>query len=133
MTNNTVVSVFATAIQNVIDELPPGKDAPDHSTSRRLRKHQFSPQDDLCSKKHGGDFASTLAHDRALHGKKEMYRTLIEVLEAHGPLTSHEISEVLGLANRNKFAPRLSEMKALGMIERTGELRGGAYVLRLVR
>jgi len=62
-----------------------------------------------------------------------MYAILREVLEAHGPLTSHEIAALLNLPNRNSFAPRLTEMRAFGWIERTGEMRGGAHVLRLVR
>jgi len=130
MSTNTE-SVFGSAIQKVIDELPSGKNAPDHSTNRKLRKQRLTPQDDLCAAKHGGDLASTLAHDRAMHGKKVMYQTLTELLEKHGPLTSHEIAAILNLPNRNSFAPRLSEMRAFGWIERTGELRGGAYVLRL--
>jgi hypothetical protein len=130
----TAFTAFSDAIGSVIDELPQGKDAPDHSASRRLRD-RFSPtaDDDLCAGKHGGDFASVLAHDRAKRGKARMYGILREVFDAHGELTTHEIAAVLGEENRNRFAPRLTEMRAYGMVERTGEMRGGCHVLRLVR
>ncbi|MGC2528627.1 MAG: hypothetical protein WA639_12825 [Candidatus Acidiferrum sp.] len=115
--------------------LPDDKSVPNQSTSRKVaqadRRYLPTADADLCAGKHGDDFASVLAHDRAKAGKSRMYAILREVLEAHGPLTTHEIACILGEENRNKFAPRLTEMRAFGWIERTGTMRGGCHVLRL--
>lgn len=116
------------------EALPDDKSAPDHSTSRKVSDvDKRRLPDDLCAGKHGGDYASVLAHDRVKPKKAKMYAILREVLEAHGPLTTHEIACILGEENRNRFAPRLTEMRAYGWVERTGQLRDGCHVLRLVR
>lgn len=106
--------------------------APDHSTSRRVRGTQLPA--DLCAGKHGGDIASALAFERSKHRHSAMFETLRQVFRAHGELTSKEIAAILGVPDKNKFAPRLSDMLIrMKEIERTGLMRGGAHVLRLVR
>jgi hypothetical protein len=117
--------------------LPDDRSAPDHSTSRKVAqsdgRHTPTREDDLCVGKHGGDVASVLAHEKIKPKKAKMYAILREVLDVHGPLTTHEIACILGEENRNRFAPRLTEMRVYGWVERTGEMRGGCHVLKLVR
>lgn len=89
--------------------------------------------DDICYSHHRGDTASVLAHDKAALGKQEMYETLKALFRQHPMgLTSHEIAELLGLPNRNQFAPRLSEMKAAGILRESGEHRNGCHVLKML-
>jgi hypothetical protein len=87
--------------------------------------------DDICGNNHGGNEASELAWERASHFKERKWEIIIDLLRAHDQLTSKEIGQLLGLANPNHYAPRISELKCMGMIRETGERRGGANVLRL--
>lgn len=89
-------------------------------------------RDDICANNHGGDLASNLAFEKARHTRQFMYDTLTDLFMAHGNLTSNEIADLLGLPNRNQFAPRISEMRRAGAVTTTGELRDGCNVLRLV-
>jgi hypothetical protein len=124
---NAAYTAFSDAIASVIDN---GKDAPCH---RRVPKSKRLPND-LCAGKHGGNTASALAFEKSRRGHSEMFETLREVFHAHGELTSKEVAGILGLPDKNKFAPRLSDMLIrTHELERTGEMRNGAYVLRLVR
>jgi hypothetical protein len=98
-----------------------------------LTTHRPVPPDDICSGKHGGNFASVLAHEKAKLGKKEMYSILLDVFRQYPMgLTSHQLSEILGMPNRNQFAPRLSEMKAAGVLRQSEEMRDGCHVLKLL-
>lgn len=87
--------------------------------------------DDICFNKHQGNTASVAAYEKCLHSKAEMFETLKTLFRIYDTLTSHEIADILGISNRNKFAPRLSEMKNAGMLRETGELRNGCHALKL--
>jgi hypothetical protein len=138
MSNDTVFfakrkSVFSEIIQATIDELPETKPAPDHTVSRRLCKnHSPKPGTDLCAGKHGGDEASEAAFVRASTKMRERQQEVIEMLKAHGSLTTADIARIAN-TDRNVYDPRCTELRAMGVIERTGEMRGGCHVLRLVR
>jgi hypothetical protein len=122
-------SAFYDAIQSVLDN---GKAAPDHTVTRRLCKtHTPVPGTDMCAGKHGGDIASSLAFDRASHKTRERQQEVIDMLRAHGPLTTADIARIAN-TDRNVYDPRCTELRAMGVIERTGEMRNGCHVLRLV-
>jgi hypothetical protein len=105
--------------------------APDRSVSRREPR---PPQEDICANKHKGNLASVLAFEKAKHTRSETINMLVELFEAHGgSLTSKEVGQILGQPDKNKFAPRLSDMlHKYHLLEKTDQMRDGAYVLRLV-
>lgn len=105
--------------------------APDRSVSRRTPR---PPQEDICANKHKGNLASVLAFEKAKHTRSKTINMLVELFEAHGGrLTSKEVGQILGQPDKNKFAPRLSDMiHKWHLLEKTDEMRDGAYVLRLV-
>jgi hypothetical protein len=92
--------------------------------------------EDICETKHGGNTASVAAHEKTRHTKLMMYEELTELFRAHGDLTSKQVVELYygnRNHNRNATSPRLSEMKAMGWLEETGQILDGCHVLRLVR
>ena len=116
-------SVFA----KVFDK--PRENAPDRSVSRRTPRPKI---DDVCANRHGGDSASAAAWQKARKGVRQTIEMLIEVFRAHGELTSHEIAEIIGVPNRNSWAPRISDMlHRYNLLEQTGQMRNGCHVLRL--
>jgi hypothetical protein len=89
---------------------------------------------DICRRKHGGDTASVHAYGRAMRGAARMYAILTDLLAAHPEgLTTKQIAVLIGEENRNRFAPRLSEMCSQGLVYKTGELKQGCHVLKLNR
>lgn len=105
--------------------------APDRSVSRREPRPMV---EDICANHHKGNLASELAFQKSKHSHSETIGMLVELFEAHGGrLTSKEVGQILGQPDKNKFAPRLSDMvHKHHLLEQTDEMRGGAHVLRLV-
>jgi hypothetical protein len=87
---------------------------------------------DICENNHGGNLASVLAFERAQAGMLEMRARLLDLFNAHDNLTSKEIGEMLGIQDKNLFAPRLSDLKSEGILYETGQRRDHCNVLRLV-
>jgi DNA-binding transcriptional ArsR family regulator len=88
---------------------------------------------DICRNRHRDNKESRDANPSD-ESKKDKYKTILDLLEIYSAcgLTSKEIS---GLTDKslNAISGRLSELKAMGLIEPTGERREGAAVLRLVK
>ena len=87
---------------------------------------------DVCENNHGGNLASVLAFERAQEGMALMRARLLDLFDAHDNLTSKEIGELLGIDDKNLFAPRLSDMKSEGILYETGQRRDHCNVLRIV-
>src|SRR5205814_1687110 len=87
--------------------------APDRSVSRRTPRHDNG---DICAGKSGNSLASALAFEKAKLGRSEMYATLRELFHAHDDLTTKEIGELLGLQDKNLYAPRCSELFHAGVL-----------------
>jgi len=107
------------------------EDATAPGRGKAAKRHPLP--DDICAAKHGNALASVLAFEKAKLGRQQMYTTLVDLLRQHPMgLTSHEIAEILGLPNRNQFAPRLTELCGMDVCRKTGELRGGCHVVKLL-
>lgn len=106
--------------------------APDRCVSPREPRPASLPED-ICSRKSGNSLASALAYEKAKLSEQEMFRTLLDLFHAHPEgLTSKEVGRLLGISNPNHYSPRLSDLRIRHkLIYRTGELREGAYVLKL--
>src|SRR5271156_4857464 len=127
--SNTHNSAFYEAMSAVIDELPSGKDAPNHRKVM-CKTHSPVPGQDLCTSHHGNNLASVLAHDSVIEGKEKWYEDLRVLFLQYETLTTNEIAVILNTP-KEKFRPRITEMKAAGLIFQTSLLRDGCFVLRL--
>ncbi len=91
---------------------------------------------DACAGKHGGADTSSVAHARVLPGKRRAYQVILEAIRARGArgCTLHELCDLLGKLP-NCLSGRLSEMKALGLLEHALDgagarvRRGGSFAL----
>lgn len=63
--------------------------------------------------------------------KRAMYDWILATLKQHGPLTGAELSRVMGIPF-HRVSGRLTEMRGLGMIRRTGTVRDGGAEVRAV-
>jgi len=82
---------------------------------------------DICERKHGGNAESIAANPSQAAktiGRQEVMNTL-----GYSWLTSKEIASLMG-KDLNCISGRISELKALGMVEKTGVRRGGCAELR---
>jgi hypothetical protein len=89
---------------------------------------------DPSARKHKGNPASVAAHERVKHTKQDTYQRILsrlQVLGSHGA-TSKELAAVQGVPV-HYISGRLSEMKALKLIEENGSRRDGAAVLVINR
>lgn len=78
------------------------------------------PLFDVCEKKHGG--ASDSVDAFATIDKTAGHAIVLGVLKRCGPMTSKEIAAALG-TTINCISGRLSELKVLGTIKKTGVRR----------
>jgi len=85
---------------------------------------------DICDRKHGGDAASVAAYQKVSHVIRERQLEVIALFKEYGELTTAEIAAITG-EDRNVYDPRVCELKAMGILERTGQMRKGCNVLRL--
>ncbi len=85
------------------------------------------PLFDICEARHRRNEESIAAHDRV--NKKAGQSAVLGVL-AHGAATSKEIAATLG-TGLNCISGRISELKMLHKIEKTGIRRDGAAELKL--
>lgn len=92
--------------------------------------------EDVCANRHKGNQESRDANpcqEAKNRGQEEIF-SLIESADFYrsGGLTSKEIGKMLNKP-LNAISGRISELKAMRLIEPTGERRDGAAVLRLIR
>jgi hypothetical protein len=104
--SNTQFTVFSDAIGNVIDELPQGKPAPDHTVSRRIDKSRPRDQD-VCSPK----TAESAAARPGKHKRDQDRQALYDFFCAIGPqgATRETAMEAVGL-HTNSGYPRCFEL-----------------------
>src|SRR5208282_5232738 len=85
---------------------------------------------DICSGKHRGNDESRSANRRSL-SSRGADRDMVLSLIMERPRTMKEIAVVMG-RQLNCVSGRASELKKLGCIEPTGEVRCGSAVLKAV-
>ena len=85
---------------------------------------------DITARKHGGNSASVEANKRAEPTKAVMRHQIFLWAETRTDFTSKEIAREFGKP-LNAISGRISELRATGVIEETGERREGCNVLRV--
>jgi predicted transcriptional regulator len=87
---------------------------------------------DICRSRHRDNKESRDANPAGVV-KKQVQKVVLSLLQikSHG-MTSKEIADVLDRP-LNAISGRISELKALGLVEPTGERKEGCAVLRLVK
>ena len=112
-------SVFASAIQNVIDsEFPESKPAPDYSTSRRLGRTYEDM--DVCSPKTTESAAARPDREKRSADRSALYDYYVAI-GLHGAIREQAMDDV-GLPHESGY-PRLSELVHTGKLVPTGEKR----------
>ena len=86
---------------------------------------------DICAARHHGNGESVAANP-APEAKRAMHRAILALFESRPYLTSKQIAYAVGRP-LNSISGRLSELLAMGLIERTGARADGAAVLRVKR
>ena len=89
---------------------------------------------DPCESRHRGNSESVVAHAKVAPSKEVACKRIVAWLSTQGSRggTSHEIAAALGYGNAiNRISGRLTTLKALGWIEKSGEVRNGAAVLQV--
>ena len=84
---------------------------------------------DICENRHKGNIESLAANPTTEH-KRDSHERILNFLRVNGNRTSKELAYYFG-KQLNVISGRISELKAIGAIEPTGERRDGAAVLRL--
>lgn len=88
--------------------------------------------EDISSNKHGGNSESKQAHKRIGSRKEQQRLEVLEVISRYPDgLSMKEVAHMMGVGF-NVVSGRGSELKALGRVEKTGEIRDGSAVLRAV-
>jgi hypothetical protein len=87
-------------------------------------------QIDVCENRHKGSPESQDAFDRVKHGKQFMYDRIMNLAQARRDygITVHEVSSAFG-KTPNAVSGRLSELRMMGKLRKSGERRNGAAVL----
>lgn len=85
---------------------------------------------DVCAGKHRANSESRAANLKI--SKAESREQVMRVLLGSGPMTCKEIASRLG-KEMHTISGRITELKALGMVEPTTELRDGGRVIRVRR
>lgn len=85
---------------------------------------------DVCAAKHQANPESTAANTRV--NKSAARQEVYDALVRWGDMTCKEIAQRLGKP-MHKVSGRLTELKALGMVAPTDEVRDGGRVMRAVR
>ena len=77
--------------------------------------------DDICRNRHGGDAMSELANE-SMAGSKDAIRRKVWEYFSQRPTICDEAEDGLGLSHQTCSA-RVSELKRLGLLRKTGETR----------
>lgn len=83
---------------------------------------RFAPNEDITSRKHGGNAESEAAHAAVKDHKALLHRHILDCLIIHGPATCWEISVATGIPYTTTSA-RCSELRKSGAIYPTGRKR----------
>jgi len=85
---------------------------------------------DVTRNRHRGNAESEAAYESVKHRMSADRHTILTYMRFSGPQTSKELSLNLQI-NYTTMSARLSELKAMGLIEKTGERREGCAVVRV--
>ena len=87
-------------------------------------------QIDITENRHKGSPESRDAFDRIKHGKREMYDRIMFLAQQRKEygITVHDVSHQFG-KTPNEVSGRLSELKMMGKLRKSGLRRNGAAVL----
>ncbi len=85
---------------------------------------------DVCENRHRNSPESQSAFEKVKHGKQLMYQRIMYLAQQRKEygITVHEVSHQFG-KTPNEVSGRLSELKMLGKLKKSGERRNGAAVL----
>lgn len=88
---------------------------------------------DITENRHKGSPESQEAFERVKHGKQQMYDRILNLAQARKDygLTVHELSAAIGKPV-NCISGRLSELRMIGKLKKSGVRRNGAAVLQIV-
>ena len=100
-------------------------------TLREAIAAQPSLRWDICAARHHGSPESAAANP-APEAKRAMHRTILALFDQRPYWTSKQIAYAVGRP-LNSISGRLSELMAMGLLERTGARMDGAAVLRMKR
>lgn len=84
---------------------------------------------DPCSRKHGSNPESREANWRNLHGRAAQNKAILDLIREE-PRSMKECSQILGVPFHT-ISGRGTNLKALGLVEKTGYVRAGSAVLRI--
>src|ERR1700722_9864132 len=83
---------------------------------------------DICAAKHGGNEQSRAANRKNLYVRSDQRLTVYHLIrDSVDGLTMKEVADIMGVA-LHQVSGRSSELKAGGLIYRTGEIRNGSAV-----
>ena len=110
------------------------KTADDDWERKSAREEMRLPRldsEDICENKHGGNAESVKANRRVSSTKVKSQQAILEILRQYGPLTCKEISMVKD-APMHQVSGRITELKELGLVRATAEVRDGGRVIEIV-
>lgn len=87
---------------------------------------------DICEARHRGSPESQSAFERVKHTKRDMYDRILRLAQARKDygITVHELAAACG-KTPNCVSGRLSELRMMGKLKKSGQRRNGAAVLIL--
>ncbi len=83
---------------------------------------RYDPDDDITSRKHGGNAESEAAHEDNKPRRTEQQDRVLAYVAAHGPSTCEEIATGTGIPYTSASG-RCSELRKSGALYPTGRLR----------
>ncbi|HTR27235.1 MAG TPA: hypothetical protein VMI10_24910 [Terriglobales bacterium] len=89
---------------------------------------------DPCARKHGGNEESRAANWHNLKHRPEQRHEVYALISNAGPqgLSMKEVATIMGV-QLNTISGRGTELKKLGLVEPTAEVRAGSMVLRAIQ
>jgi hypothetical protein len=102
-----------------------------HFNTARLPNSDVLARYDICENKHHNNPESVAANVKNLHSRGRQRSEVYDFIHSAGPqgLSMKEVARLMGV-EFNRIAGRGSELKASGLVEKTGEVREGSAVLR---
>jgi hypothetical protein len=118
-----------TALESQSENIFGNDTAPDRGKAPRRKRIPA----DICQNRHKGNDASEEAFARGKHTYEAMRKTIKDIYRQYPMgLTSKEVGRILGESNPNHYSPRISQLKAEGvLVARPGERRQGCEVLQM--
>ncbi len=98
-------------------------------------KSEIEMATDITASRHGGNEESRSAHLNIRLHKKELREQVLNLITAFTPaggITMKEVASIMGV-EINRVSGRGSELKRLGMVRKSGEIRDGSAVLVLAK